>query len=63
MYQSVGHEAIEYIPGAIGDVPLFRSEISGTSVSTELTYGVNVDDSYNKNDEVILNCCGICVDF
>ena len=52
MFQSVGHEAINYISNAIGNIPLYRSEINGTAISTSLQYAANDDDLYNVDDEV-----------
>ncbi len=37
MFQTVGHEVIELYQQCL-DVPLFRSEISGTSLSTTSDY-------------------------
>ncbi|KAK4886058.1 hypothetical protein RN001_002329 [Aquatica leii] len=45
MYQSVGHEAIEFMATAM-DLPLFRKEITGSSTNLNINY------SPTKNDEV-----------
>lgn len=48
MYQTVGHQAINHIAAAL-DIPLYRAQITGTSLNRDLEYK---DDSKTRDDEV-----------
>jgi diphthine-ammonia ligase len=46
MYQTVGHDAIDFLQSCMGDIPLYRRSIHGASVSVESDY------TETKGDEV-----------
>ncbi|KAJ3412177.1 ATP binding domain 4 [Chytridiales sp. JEL 0842] len=59
MYQTVGHDAIDFLQGCMGDIPLYRRAIRGASVSIESDYtatqGDEVEDLLELLQEVKRN--------